>query len=419
MKRNFYNIFACFSVLASMQAQNGVVHNKGVMVVKPQSVVGVKGAFTNQTTGDVINDGELHFFNDFTNNGLFSYTTNTSTGYVVFSGSTGSVQNISGNSPSFFFDVLFQKASSDPAFRVSNETTYAGTVNLFDGVVLMDKDAGGAFVFLSGANYVNVSDRSHIQGEVEKEGNQSFAYPIGDQGFYRMASITAPLQRADVYSGQYFYENSNADFPHESRSGVIEAIDDTEYWIIEQKIPSKENVFVTLSWDPRTTPAAFVNDETNLRVVRWDKAQQLWVDEGGVVDVASKTVTTLAPVEGYGVFTLGKVKNDLLHPGDLVIYNGVTPNNDGVNDYFIIDNINLYPRNTVRIFNRYGHEVFFTESYDTTGNVFTGVAEGKGIVNKGEKLPSGTYYYILEYYITENGADRLVKRVGYLHLETP
>lgn len=419
MKQITYNIASLFFVFASSQAQDGQVHNKGVFVIKPQSQVGVVGTFTNQPTGDVINDGEIHFFNDFTNNGLFSYTTNTTTGYVVFSGNTGAVQNIQGNSPSFFYDVLFQKASTDPAFRVTNETTYAGTVNLFDGVVLMDKEAGGAFVFLEGSNYVNVSDRSHVQGEVEKEGNISFAYPIGDQGFYRMASITAPVQRADVYSGQYIYENSNADYPHESRAGVIEAIDDTEYWIIEQKIPAKENVFVTLSWDDSTTPPAFVNDAQHLRVVRWDKDQNLWVDEGGVVDMASKTVTTLAPVEGYGVFTLGKVKNKLLHPGDLVIYNGVTPNGDGLNDYFLIDNINLYPKNTVRIFNRWGKEVFFTESYDSAGNVFTGEAQGKGIANKGEKLPTGTYYYVLEYFITENGTDRLVKRVGYLHLETP
>ena len=409
-----------FFVLASMQAQQGMVNNKGILTVKPQSQVGVRGTFTNHTTGDVINDGEIHFFNDFTNNGLFSYTTNTTTGYVVFSGITGAVQNIQGNSPSFFYDVLYHKASNDPAFHLSNETTYAGTVNLFDGVVWVDQTAGGAFIFLKGANHINTSDNSHVQGTVTKEGNDAFVYPIGDVGFYRMASITAPATQAHSYTGEYVFSNSNDFYPHESRAGVLSAIDENEFWIINQAQPNDESVAVTLSWDARTTPAPFIEGDTSLlRVARWDEEQELWVDEGGIVDTASKTVTTLTKVEGFGVFTLAQVKKNLLNPGDLVIYNGVTPNNDGMNDYFLIDNIQMYPRNTVQIFNRYGHPVFYTESYDSTGNVFTGVAEGKGIVNKGEKLPSGTYYYILEYYITENGADRLVKRVGYLHLETP
>src|SRR5690554_7369308 len=48
--------------------------------------------------------------------------------------------------------------------------------------------------------------------------------------------------------------------------------------------------------------------------------QQLWVDEGGAVDYAARTVTTPVNVEGFGVFTLGKIKEEDINPGDVVIY---------------------------------------------------------------------------------------------------
>src|SRR5690606_322624 len=155
----------------------------------------------------------------------------------------------------------------------------------------------------------------------------------------------------------------------------------------------------------------------NLHIVRWDAKQNLWVDEGGVVDESNNTVTTPVQVEGFGVFTLATIKENLLNPGDVVIYNGVTPDGDGMNDYFIIDNIELFPNNNVTIYNRWGRKVYETHGYNSNGNVFNGTAEGKGIISQKEKLPTGTYYYVVEYLYDCDGQSQWVKKVGYLHLE--
>ena len=419
MKQIQYNIACFFFVFATMQAQEGMVHNKGVFVIKPQSQIGVKGSFINANTGDVLNDGEIHFYNHYTNEGLFSYTTNRTTGYVVFSGNTSNVQDIKGSSPSFFYNVLFNKISNQPAFNVTNETTYSGNVNLSEGVVLVDKEMGGAFVFLPGATHINTSNRSHVDGEVIKEGKESFKYPIGNGGFYRMAGISAPTNIAESLSGQYFFENPTISRDAKNRTGIIEEVNQQEYWVIQPTKDTNESVLLTLSWDNATTPSSLLqNDAKELHIIRWDENQKLWVDEGGVVDFASQTITTPVKVDGYGVFTLGRIRPHLLFEGDVVIYNSVTPNSDGMNDYFIIDNIQNFPRNTVSIYSRWGQKVFETEAYDTNGNVFTGVAQGKGVVSSGRQLPSGTYYYILEYYTTNNGVEKLNKKVGYLHLES-
>lgn len=412
-----YTAVLAFVLSLQVQAQNDITVNQGLLKVNSGTQVSTHFDFKNENTGDVLNDGDMHFYGHYNNLGLFSYTTNSTTGYVVFEGKMNAMQKIEGASPSSFYDVLFNKSQTDHSFHLTNDIATGGTVNLMNGVVLMDKAQGGAFVFLKGSNHVNTSDRSHVDGEVSKKGNNNFKYPIGDKGYYRFAGIAAPAQESDMYTGEYFLDSTNNKYPHFSRTGVLAAIDDNEYWVINKSETTNNSVIVSLSWDTRTTPASFTANPDLLRVVRWDEKQKLWVDEGGLINHAEQTVTTPINVEGFGVFTLGIVKPPLVNPGEVVIYNGVTPDNDGMNDYFIIDNINYFPNNNVTIYNRWGRKVFETTSYDSNGNVFKGYAEGKGIVNKGEKLPSGTYYYVVEYLYDRDGQNQWVKKVGYLHLE--
>ncbi|WP_206733887.1 gliding motility-associated C-terminal domain-containing protein [Flavobacterium stagni] len=100
----------------------------------------------------------------------------------------------------------------------------------------------------------------------------------------------------------------------------------------------------------------------------------------------------------------------------LVINNALTPNGDGANDYFIIENIQdttCYPENTVEIYNRWGVKVFDTTNYDNESRVFRGVSEGRATVNQSAELPTGTYFYILKY---KNAEGNYVTKNGYLYL---
>lgn len=399
-----------------VQAQNDVMINKGLLLTRNGTEVSTGFDFINQSTGNVINDGSFHFYGDYTNDGLFSYTTHSTTGYVVFEGKNKPTQTLSGSSPSFFYDALFNKQTPH-AFDISNEIENAGTVNLSKGVLFVDKSAGGSFIFLEGSQHINTSNSSFVDGEVIKEGKESFKYPIGNSGFYRFASISAPSNQADQYTGQYLYDNSSLVYPHANRSGVIKTINDKEYWMVNKSASTSGSVILTLSWDENTTPLDLISNQEQLHIVRWDADQSLWVDEGGVVDLANKTISTPVDVDGFGVFTLASVK-DIILPDDVVIYNGVTPNGDGLNDYFIIDNIQRYPNNSVRIFDRWGVEVFKTTNYDSSGNVFKGYSEARATVDKNKMLPTGTYYFILEYEFTKEGKSQTIRKAGHLHLET-
>ena len=99
------------------------------------------------------------------------------------------------------------------------------------------------------------------------------------------------------------------------------------------------------------------------------------------------------------------------------IFNAVSADGNGENDFFFINGISEYPDNNVQIFNRWGVKVYQTNGYggsNDTENVFTGYSEGRQTVSPGALLPTGTYYYI----ITFNGPDNpgLNSYAGYLYL---
>lgn len=394
--------------------------NEGILTVLPSTEVSTLYSFSNEKDAMVKNDGDFYFYTHFNNEGIYTFSEQQKTSYAVFQpyDEVGSAQHLTGEAPSEFYDVLFNNPSGARAFELKNDMSVAGTANFLDGVVQIDS-VQGAMVFQKGAKSINVSDKSHADGEVEKIGNDSFIYPIGDAEMYRFAKISAPKTMKDSFLGKYYFKNSDKDQPHASRTGVIELIDNKEYWTIEREGNTKSDIILTLSWDARTTPSELLkNAAKELRVVRWDAIQSLWVDEGGIVDMEAKTVTTPTTVDGYGIFTLGTVKEHLILDGDVVIYNAVTPNGDGYNDHFVIDNIERYPNNKVDIYNRWGVKVFSTSNYNNVDNNFTGYSDGRVTVNKGEQLPTGTYYYILEYEYSDAGGSRTIKKAGYLHLET-
>lgn len=93
----------------------------------------------------------------------------------------------------------------------------------------------------------------------------------------------------------------------------------------------------------------------------------------------------------YGVSVI--TSKVVITPRDFSVYNEISPNGDGRNDVFHVNNIESYPDNSLEIFNRYGTPVFKVKGYK---NDWNGVANVSGVVNKGMPLPAGTYYYILK-----------------------
>ncbi|MDI5896081.1 gliding motility-associated C-terminal domain-containing protein [Flavobacterium algoritolerans] len=106
--------------------------------------------------------------------------------------------------------------------------------------------------------------------------------------------------------------------------------------------------------------------------------------------------------------------------GTVLVHNAFSPNGDGINEKFIIDNIDdtvCYPENTVEIYNRWGVLVYETKGYNNASNSFDGISGGRSTVQQSSGLPTGTYFYILNYTSVDNDGKIITnKKDGYLYL---
>ncbi|MDP5076725.1 MAG: gliding motility-associated C-terminal domain-containing protein, partial [Nonlabens sp.] len=99
-------------------------------------------------------------------------------------------------------------------------------------------------------------------------------------------------------------------------------------------------------------------------------------------------------------------------PAGIVIWNAVTPDGDGQNDFFFIQGIENFT-NTVRIFNRWGVEVYNVSDYNNANKAFRGISEGRVTVSQDNLLPEGTYFYVIEYIDNQN---MTIQKAGYLYI---
>jgi gliding motility-associated-like protein/uncharacterized repeat protein (TIGR01451 family) len=127
---------------------------------------------------------------------------------------------------------------------------------------------------------------------------------------------------------------------------------------------------------------------------------------GMLANGASETLTITATVNSSGNYmntaTISGIEPDFnlannvstvaTDPKDLFIPEGYSPNNDGINDYFVIRGIFNYPNNSIVIFNRWGNKVFEASPYQ---NNWDGKAT-MGLRFGGDELPVGTYFYLLD-----------------------
>lgn len=124
------------------------------------------------------------------------------------------------------------------------------------------------------------------------------------------------------------------------------------------------------------------------------------------VAFAGKDQLTIEVCDIFGACTQQIFEVDVI--GDIEIYNGVSPNSDDQNEIFLIRYIDLLPdtqNNKVTIYNRWGSKVFEVSDYNNTTKAFRGLNDGGG------ELPSGMYFYKIEFI-----SGRPVK-TGYLSLK--
>ncbi|MFD1631491.1 MBG domain-containing protein [Pseudopedobacter beijingensis] len=139
--------------------------------------------------------------------------------------------------------------------------------------------------------------------------------------------------------------------------------------------------------------------ETAILTVNSDNGTSYsWSSAEGIISGYNSAVLTVRPLEtttytvtvrnsngceSVSTITI-EVRNDY---AAIEAENFMTPNGDGVNDTWVIKNIDAYPAHTLTIFDRAGREIYKVRNYKN---------DWGGELN-GSQLSGGTYYYILKF----------------------
>lgn len=398
-------------VLCISQNGHAQFSNNGDVKVSESTIVSLHTDYINNPSSKFVNDGLVHVFQNWNNDGEVSYTVSLN-GKTFFTGTEDQI--IEGLKTSDFQNVIFENANTKVPFHLGGEISVGNKAEFIKGII----DAAGELdkvIFKENAVHTGTSDLSFVDGKVQKLGQKAFEFPVGNKGFFR-PSYHAVGVGNNVYTTQYFYENSNDSYDHMRKDSWNGVINNQEYWSVTQE-DGADKIVLSLTMRNETTPSEFLSPPIGKQVVivRWDGTKG-WVNEGGLEsdyisnEPYDKLVT--ATVTGYGIFTLALVDKDKPADNELVVYNGVSPNGDGKNDSFLIKGIDKYPDNEVEIYNRWGVKVFGTKSYNETDNMFRGYSDGRATVSRGDKLPTGTYFYILKY----NKDGKGIEKSGYLYI---
>ena len=123
-------------------------------------------------------------------------------------------------------------------------------------------------------------------------------------------------------------------------------------------------------------------------------------DNDGVIDLEDNCPLTYNPNQddrdhdGIG---------DVCDTIDINISQAITPNGDGINDTWMIYNIEQHPKSVIHVFNRWGSEVFFAKNYKNNWNGY--------YKDQTQPLPDGSYYFQIDL----NG-DGKVENEGWIYI---
>ena len=123
-------------------------------------------------------------------------------------------------------------------------------------------------------------------------------------------------------------------------------------------------------------------------VYQWTVADGTLVSGQGTnnaaIDITAGNTATVTVAPATGCATTLRVSLDT---SCLYFYNIITPNGDGRNDMFVVENLQAHPNTAITIFNRWGRQVFHADDYH---NNYAG--DAPGVFYYLCQLADGTHY---------------------------
>ncbi|MBX2946998.1 MAG: hypothetical protein KF725_14280 [Cyclobacteriaceae bacterium] len=256
------------------------------------------------------------FASNITINSNTSLTLAGGTGIVEFTGSNAQTVNKTGGTPSpIFRRINLNKSANQVTLNTDLTVSVAATFN----TGIMNTDAVNFLNFGDNATATGANNASYIDGPVRKTGDDPFIFPVGDNGFYRPISISAPTTTTHAFTAQYLNQNHLLGSPAVWDPSFW-TVSGCEYWTLDRNVGAS-NVFVTLSWNEAACNPGYITNPATLRVTRWTGTN--WVNQGngGTTGTATNgTIITSAAVTAFSPFTLASTNAENPLPVELVYF---------------------------------------------------------------------------------------------------
>ncbi|WP_271855420.1 gliding motility-associated C-terminal domain-containing protein [Patiriisocius marinus] len=346
-------------------------------------------AFHNFGNAKIHDNGAIGFHVDVINDGTFD----NNEGLAGFYNSDSNL-TVSGSNRPIFKDMEIEVVDNlnlDVSVGVTNMIDY------IDGLIITPRnDLNVNLDFLNNSIYFGENDNRHTDGYATVTGELDFKFPIGDDYRLRPLSVIPTNFTSERFQSAYFFEDPNSpstfneSFNTDTFEPELSIISTQEYWDLN----GTESTQAQLTWDSQSLIEILAQSLNDLRVVGFSINNQKWEDLGNIAttgnfETGTITSESFIPNE-FEIITIGSV---LKADGSVTIYDIITPNGDGNNDFLVIGGLEAFPDNELILYNRWGVEVYRKSSYD---NSFNGISDGRATINQENILPVGTYYYVLK-----------------------
>ena len=312
----------------------------------------------------------------------------------------GQANSVDGIAPITLFDVEF---GNEMGTFLQLPLRVRHNANFISSNVFTAQNNTAAFLeFGPNAFYTGDSDATKVVGYTGLMGQSEFTFPVGTEDKLRPLVMNSQANGSTALC-TYINENpgesnvTNELFNGNSRSREVNDVSSIEFWRLEYD----QETTITLSWDLDSGLFDLANDVSEIILVGWSKSTNQWLPLGpsdgvGTLDEGFISSSSFIP-NRYGAITFASkslatdtfaVNNPTL--GEYFL----SPNGDGINDTFIIDNIEEFNTNLLVIYNKFGQKVFEQANYV---DQFVGVSNVDNLVlSRDIGLPEGIYYYVIE-----------------------
>lgn len=337
--------------------------------------------------------GNLGFHTDLINESPFDQNL----GLVGFYGTDLAVY---GNLVPMFYDV---EVAVENDIILTLGLDNSNNTNFILGDIYTPKSSSATYyTFLADAFYNGESNLTKVNGYAAISNKQNFMFPVGDIAFLR--PLTLNSQSSNPFAKcAYFFDNPGTqsvipgNFDISTLDIDVETVSNFEFWRLEGSVPST----ISISWNERSNLASLTDDATKIVPVGWSKISQRWINleasfVTGSLQQGFVTSDTFTP-DDYEVITLGvsKIPYEPLEKDVLTLDNFfVSPNGDGINDNFYVEELQESTNNMVRIYDRFGLKVFEKANYVNEFNGFSNV--DNFVISREDGLPVGVYFYTID-----------------------